>query len=127
MRYFLLNELTTAVLSFLGGLLSFIAGINIQKAFKFGFIRRLRLGNQLRKAQKNNDSKSAEYFQILLVESKLYSNDEIKQSTSISTILQLEPERSFMIFIERLGSKPVLSASIKRILINEIKELVNQL
>ena len=127
MGTFIFSEITTAILSFFGGLLSFFAGINIKKAFRFGFVRRFRLNRHLNKALKRDDKKGAEYFQILYLESKLYSNDEIKQGTSISTLLQLEPERTFEIFIDRMGSEPKLSQPIKRMLISEIKGLAKKI
>jgi hypothetical protein len=114
-------------LSFVAGVLSFATGINIRDSFKIGFIYRYRLRHQQKKAHKKSDEEQAIILTILLYEAKLYSNDAIKQATAIAEISQLATERAFLIFIERLGSKPKMTSALKNEVILKVKELSKKL
>jgi hypothetical protein len=126
MKFFGYNEILTAILSFLGGLFSFAAGLRIQSSFDIGFIKLIQIKYQLGRAYKEEDSKRIEILTLLLSEKKLYSNSEVKQATAIATLLntRIDNERLFNIFIERLASDPKISTRIRETLIYNIKRII---
>lgn len=117
------DELIIAILSFLGGLLTFATSMRVQFSNTKGVIRSLRLQRQLKKAFLQADENQIRILQLLLSELKLYSSNMAKQATAISELNHIESLRAFEIFIDRFGRKPELTNTIRRVLMFEIRKL----
>lgn len=113
----------TAVLGFLGGLLSFAAGLRLNRTGLRQRLRIWRLRREFANAHAREDKDAVQKLEHLLEELKLYSPVMTHQATAISYFAALNNERSFDVLAERLATPPVLSVATRRLLIWALKDL----
>lgn len=119
--------MVSGILGFLGGLLSFAAGLHISHIGLVAKIRIWRLDGSLKKAHAANDIEQIQELGFLLQVLKLYSANTINQGTAISQLTEFGGEKSFEVLAGRLGSKPYLGAEIKPLLLFQLRNLAHTL
>lgn len=112
----------SSVLSFLGGLLSFLASLKISESYKKGWVRKILLQHELKKAQKNKDRQLAKLLQLRFIELKLYAKNESEWSSAISEIRKIDDHIGLKMLIRRFSDTPKLDELRKTIIDNEIEK-----
>jgi hypothetical protein len=115
--------LWAGILGFLGGLLSFAAGLQLNRTGLRQLLRIWMVSKRLQHALRESNRKEVLIYERLLQVMKLYSPNFIHQATATTYFVELNSEDSFEILARRLGTRPQLSLGIKDILISALKQL----
>jgi len=118
-------DLWAGILGFLGGLLSFAAGLQLNR-IGFGLRQLLhiwRVSNKLKRAQEESNREEVLSYERLLQVMKLYSPFLVHQATASTYFESINTEDSFDILAQRLGSRPLLSLGMIDMLILALKRL----